>query len=77
MMIPPSDPIAMSDAIRSYLLDPFKGEAQGGNGRRRIESSFTMESMVAGYLDVYDTVLLGRSKVAPAVEPGMAINRVH
>jgi sugar transferase (PEP-CTERM/EpsH1 system associated) len=76
-MIAPSDPIAMSDVILSYLREPNKGAAHGRNGRHRIEPNFTMDAMVDGYLNVYDSVLLGRSKIAPAADAKIAIDRVR
>lgn len=61
-LVPPADPVAMAEAIRTYLLYPQKGTIHGQAGRRRVESCFSMEAMVGGYLKVYDTALSGRSR---------------
>lgn len=59
-LVPPSDPVSMASAIRGYLLDRGKAKAHGVAGRRRVEACFSMQSMVAGYLRVYDSVLFGK-----------------
>jgi sugar transferase (PEP-CTERM/EpsH1 system associated) len=56
-LIPPSHPIAMAEAIRGYVLDRGRVKNHGTAGRKRVEAYFNMESMVAGYLRVYDSVL--------------------
>jgi sugar transferase (PEP-CTERM/EpsH1 system associated) len=76
-MVPPSDLFAMADAIRGYWLDPNRGATHGRNGRHRIESNFSMEAMVAGYLNVYDSVLFGRRKLAAAADAEIAVDPVH
>jgi glycosyltransferase involved in cell wall biosynthesis len=60
MLVPPSDPIAMADAIHSYLKDPAKLVRHGEAGRKRAEEHFSIEKMVQGYLRVYDEVLSER-----------------
>jgi sugar transferase (PEP-CTERM/EpsH1 system associated) len=60
MLVPPSDPLAMSDAIHSYLKDPAKLARHGQAGRKRVEEHFSIERMVNGYLSVYDEVLAER-----------------
>ena len=56
-LVPPSDPVAMADAIQSYLKDPAKLQRHGQAGRKRVEEKFSIEKMVEGYLGVYDEVL--------------------
>ena len=55
-LVPSSDPIAMAGAIRSYLSDRNKSVTHGMAGRGRIETHFSMESMVGQYLEVYSRV---------------------
>jgi sugar transferase (PEP-CTERM/EpsH1 system associated) len=62
MLVPPSDPIAMADAIQSYLRDPAKLERHGQAGRKRAVEHFSIEKMVEGYLRVYDEVLAERGR---------------
>ena len=57
LMVPPSDPTAMLKAIQPYFLDPRLRRSHGSEGRRKVESFFSMDAMVAGYLEVYDSVL--------------------
>jgi len=56
VLVPPSDPVAMANAIRAYLLDPVQLERHGQAGRKRVETQFSLEAMVNGYLAVYDSV---------------------
>jgi sugar transferase (PEP-CTERM/EpsH1 system associated) len=77
MMVAPSDPSAMAQAIDDYCRDHQKRAMQGREGRRRVESNFSMEAMVAGYVDLYDRVLFGRRKNESAAERGMAIHPVQ
>jgi len=60
MLVPPSDPIAMAEAIRAYLFDPAILIRHGQAGRKRAEEKFSIESMVNGYMAVYDEVLRER-----------------
>jgi glycosyltransferase involved in cell wall biosynthesis len=76
-MVPPQDPEALAKAMGSYFNDPNKAAAHGQNGRRRIDSSFSMAAMVEGYLRVYDAVLQRGKTVAAAAETAMAAQRIH
>jgi sugar transferase (PEP-CTERM/EpsH1 system associated) len=57
MLVPASDPVAMADAIRCYVHHPELLTLHGQAGRKRAEDRFSMEKMVHGYLQVYDSVL--------------------
>jgi len=57
ILVPASDPIAMADAIYSYLRDPRQLMEHGQAGRLRVETHFSIDAMVSGYLRVYDAVL--------------------
>jgi len=65
MLVPNADAVSMAVAIGSYLENAEKGSAHGKAGRARVESQFTMNNMVAGYLTTYDS-LLGRKSVTKA-----------
>jgi glycosyltransferase involved in cell wall biosynthesis len=56
-LVPASDPEALASTIREYVNDPGRMQAHGAAGRRRVEERFSMEAMVAAYLQVYDAVL--------------------
>ena len=55
-LVPPSDPVAMAGGIRGYLSDRDKSVSHGLAGRTKIETQFSMESMVGQYLEVYGRV---------------------
>jgi sugar transferase (PEP-CTERM/EpsH1 system associated) len=61
-LVPLSDPVAMADAIHSYLKDPTKLARHGQAGRKRAVEHFSIEKMVEGYLGVYDEVLKERGR---------------
>jgi glycosyltransferase involved in cell wall biosynthesis len=62
LLVPPSDPIAMANAVRLFLENPEKRDDHGAAGRKRVETQFSLrlEAMVDGYLSVYDAVLNGK-----------------
>ncbi len=56
-VVPPRDPEALAEAIRSLLADRERCQALGRAGRARVEAEFTLERMVAGVHQVYESVL--------------------
>lgn len=60
VLVSPADPLAMAEAMRMYLMEPSQLSRHGQAGRKRAEAKFNMETMVDGYLSVYDDVLEGR-----------------
>jgi len=60
MLVPAGDPVSMAAAIRRYVDDSGLRSAHGRNGRLRVESEFTLDSMVRRYADLYDHVLGAR-----------------
>lgn len=56
-LVPPADPECMADAIRAYLGDREVCTKHGRSARVTVERRFSMEAMVAGYMDVYDRML--------------------
>lgn len=76
LLVPPSDPAAMAQAIRTYVDIPALLLAHGQAGRRRVEQSFSMQSMVQGYLQVYDSLLRRvRYPLFSEVQPASASKR--
>jgi len=57
MLVPASDPIAMGDAIHRYLRNSRQLQEHGQAGRLRVETHFSIDAMVTGYLRVYDAAL--------------------
>jgi L-malate glycosyltransferase len=57
LLIPPRQPRAWADAIRSLAEDPRRRAQMGHAGRRRVEQGFTLADHVAAMLDVYERAL--------------------
>lgn len=49
VLVPPADATALADAVQSLLDDPGRLHALGASARRRIETEFPLDRMVAGY----------------------------
>jgi sugar transferase (PEP-CTERM/EpsH1 system associated) len=56
-LVPPADPIALASAIGSYVRQRHLLAEHGHAARIRVETCFSMASMVNGYMAVYDHVL--------------------
>jgi len=76
LLVPPADPESMAEAIRRYFDDREMARRHGVAGRRAVESRFSMDAMVNGYLRVYDTVLNGRKNARPHFTGGALQSRV-
>ena len=57
MLVPPGVPAAMTEAILHYHRNPDLIVKHGKAARLQIETSFSMEAMTKGYLQVYDKAL--------------------
>jgi glycosyltransferase involved in cell wall biosynthesis len=57
LLIPPADPIALAEAISSYVRQRHLLTEHGRAARARAEARFSMIAMVNGYLAAYDHVL--------------------
>lgn len=58
-LVPSADPEAMARALLDYVRDPKLRHQHGRAARAVIDSEFSMEAMMQGYLSVYDRVLKG------------------
>jgi sugar transferase (PEP-CTERM/EpsH1 system associated) len=56
-LVPAGDVEAMARALLRYADDTGLRRQHGAAARSRIESAFSLDRMVAGYLDVYEVVL--------------------
>lgn len=66
-LVPASDPDALAQALDFSLAQPELLRAQGSAGRKRAQTHFSVDAMIADYCAVYD----GLSGTAPAaVETG-------
>jgi glycosyltransferase involved in cell wall biosynthesis len=45
-LVPPGDPVALADALRSLLRDPARARAMGAAGRARLDEAFSLERSV-------------------------------
>lgn len=57
MVVPPGDAGALEAAIRSYASQPARAKDHGAAGRRRIEERFGIDSMVAAYDALYESLV--------------------
>ncbi|MBD3306533.1 glycosyltransferase [candidate division KSB3 bacterium] len=55
-LVPPRDPEAMAQAIRSLLQQPQMALQWGANGRKRVEECFSMEKMIDKLEKLYLTL---------------------
>jgi len=53
LLCPPGDAGALATALASILSNPEAARAMGGRARERIESRFSVDTMVDGNLEVY------------------------
>lgn len=65
ILVPPSDPKAIAEAIRGYLHAADKMIDHGQAGRKKAKSEFSIESMINGYVDLYDAILERASNKDP------------
>ncbi len=64
ILVPPSDPTAMAEALARYVNEPELIARHGAAGRQRVEREFSLEAMVARYLDIYERLVATRGRVA-------------
>src|SRR5262249_31568372 len=57
LLVPPRDPQALADAVRSLLRHPAQAHTFGAAGRRRVEQYFTVERMACQTVQVYKRIL--------------------
>ena len=52
-LVPPADPTALAAKLSDIFSDPAKARMMGDNGRKRLESEFSVQRMVESTLKVY------------------------
>lgn len=57
LLVPPNDPIALGGAVQCLLANPGLRQRLASAGKARVASTFSVEQMVQGMLDVYRSVL--------------------
>jgi sugar transferase (PEP-CTERM/EpsH1 system associated) len=58
LLVAPSDPGALADAIATYVLDGEMRRRHGIAGRARIEAAYSIDAMIAGYASLYRAHML-------------------
>jgi glycosyltransferase involved in cell wall biosynthesis len=53
-LVPPGDVEALAQRVRRLLGDDATAEQMGRAGRRRVETEFSMDAMIAGFSSLYD-----------------------
>lgn len=66
LLCPPRNPEALGENIATLLADENKRQAMGQNARTRAETLYSMEAMVRRHEAVFEQVLSGSPKPAPA-----------
>jgi glycosyltransferase involved in cell wall biosynthesis len=66
LLVPPSDPAALAEALAVYVKDPQLALRHGAAGRLRVERSNSIAAMVAGYAGLYDTLRASKTKLGKA-----------
>jgi len=57
ILVPPRDPLSLTDAIKTLLLDPKKRELMGEAGRKIAKDEFSVERVVESYKKIYQEIL--------------------
>lgn len=63
LVVPPSDPAALAEAIIKILRDPELASRMGRSGRERLETHFSAERMARETFEVYNHVLRQKRRV--------------
>lgn len=53
LLVPPGDPLALSDALLQLLRDPALRSRMGAAGRRRMRERFTFAAQARAYVDLF------------------------
>ena len=57
LLVPPSNPDAMAEALKTYVQNPEVLLQHGTAGRKRVEDKYSLVKMVDAYSSVYDEIL--------------------
>ena len=53
LLVPPSDPEALADALSAYIRDPQLRARHGAAGRTHVLAHYSIDKMVEGYDSLY------------------------
>lgn len=57
LVVPPDDPVALSEAMMYFISNPGKVREMGAAGRKRVMEVFTTEAMMSRTVATYDSLL--------------------
>lgn len=60
LLVPPSDPIALSDAIKTLLRHKDLAKSMGEEGRKKAEKYFALDTTLENTKDVFESVIYSR-----------------
>jgi len=56
-LVPPADSEALTEAVVALLKNPAKARSMGVAGKKLVEEKFTVEAMVKGYENLYQSLM--------------------
>ncbi len=65
LLVPAADVEALAEALLRLAADPAAARAMGAAGRRRVETTFTIDRMTDAYLDIYARLLEETASISP------------
>lgn len=68
IVVPPSNPQAMADALARYVADPQLAASHGRAGRERVHRLYNMAAMVAAYQSLYDMLCERKKQIRKPVK---------
>jgi glycosyltransferase involved in cell wall biosynthesis len=69
-VVPPADPLALSDALRDVLDLPDRGRSWGQAGLRRVASCFALDQMVEAVSDLWSEAARDARRPRPEERTG-------
>ena len=65
LLVPPSDSVALAEALLTLSRDADKARAMGLAGRNRAEREFPLGKMIEAHMALYDRLLKEKAGIAP------------
>jgi glycosyltransferase involved in cell wall biosynthesis len=63
LLVPPRDPPALAQAIRTLVEDPERAQRLGAAGRARVASDFRAATMIDAYASLYEELARARGRL--------------
>ncbi|MEJ2238363.1 MAG: glycosyltransferase, partial [Gemmatimonadales bacterium] len=68
-VVPRHDVESLRDRVRTLIMDPEQRRRMGAAGRARYEEHFTLDRLVARTVEMYETLIGGRTGAARQTSP--------